>query len=111
MSARALENKILKACASGGKLRAILANVFGHGNKEAPRYNGRATVTSDGFIMCGFTDSNGSRHMGAFVGSYSDLENNLEGLSRFMKLTPAEKDYLLARVAGWIATDYRSKRA
>lgn len=104
-----LKNKILRGCSTGGQLHAILACVLGEGI-PAPHYYGKASVTSDGFVMCSFVDRNGEGHSGAFVGSMGDLERNLDGLASFLHLSVAERDALWQAVEGWIAVDYRSRR-
>jgi hypothetical protein len=71
---------------------------------------GQASVTSDGFVTCSFIDARGNSHLGAFVGSISDLDENIARLEKHLKLTAGEIEELNAAVAGWIAVDYRSMR-
>ena len=35
---------------------------------DTRQFHGKACITSDGFLLCDFTDSHGNFHMGAFVG-------------------------------------------
>jgi hypothetical protein len=58
---------------------------------EGPSFDGKALVTSDGFVMCNFTDSYGQYHMGAFVGDISDLDRNVAGLSAHVKLNETDR--------------------
>jgi hypothetical protein len=95
------------AATSGSQFGAILHCAFGV-EKEAPCFNGKASVTSDGFVMCNFTDKNGEGHWGAFVGSVSDLKRNVEGLAKHLKLNAADRSALTLAVAGWVAQDWRS---
>ncbi len=86
---------------------AILAAAMGREPLTTARYVGRAVCTSDGYLMCSFVGEDGDHHMGAFVGSYGDLEQNLIRLGKHLGLTAEEKLELGDLVDGWIATDYR----
>jgi hypothetical protein len=92
----------------GSKFGAIIKSALGLGEGEnGPRFSGKASITSDGFVMCNFIDAHGELHFGAFVGDVSDLTNNFEGLSKHLGLTPRDKTELKAALDGWIGTDYR----
>lgn len=86
---------------------AMLAAMLGREPLTSAKYVGKATVTSDGFIMCGFEDADGDYHHGAFVAGYSEVERNMVGLAKHLKV---KEDKLLALLRSWIATDYRSAR-
>lgn len=101
-----LKTEIL-ATTRGTQTGAILACIFGEDRDAEPRFEGKAIVTSDGFLMANFVDSNGTYHHGAFVGSVSDLDENLVRLQRHMGLTNAQYGELTADVDSWIQTDYR----
>lgn len=102
-----LKTKIL-AATRGTQTGAILACIFGEDREAEPRFEGKAIVTSDGFLMANFVDRNGAYHHGAFVGAVSDLDENLLRLKRHMDLTNAEYNALTALAADWVAQDYRS---
>lgn len=95
------------AATRGTRLGAILHAALGV-EKPAPCFNGRATVTSDGFFMCDFTDGNGNQHMGAFGGAVADLERNLNGLAAHLHLIKPARAGLFATIRQWFDTDYRS---
>lgn len=97
------------AATKGSKFGAILACAAGV-EQPAPYFSGKASVTSDGFVMCNFTDHRGYGYMGAFVGSISDLDRNVEGLARHLKLSAEDHDALKALVENWFGQDYRSKK-
>jgi hypothetical protein len=99
------------AATRGTRFGAILACAMDIERDATPRFVGKAAVTSDGFVMCSFVDRDGNGHLGAFVGAASDLDSNVDGLARHLRLTDADSRALAALVAGWIATDYRARRA
>lgn len=76
-------------------------------DRSGPRFIGKAVITSDGFAMCDFVDRNGEHHIGAFVGAWSDVERNMEGLAEHLKLTRKEAESFAKVIQSWIATDYR----
>lgn len=117
---QALKEKIV-ATTSGTKTGAILRCALGlnrtTGDSKGPQtevigpaFIGKASVTSDGYVMCNYIDRDGTPHMGAFVGSVSDLDDNLKHVRNFMGLTAEQYNALTAAVADWIATDYRPKQ-
>lgn len=75
-----------------------------------PKFEGKAAITSDGFVMCNFVGEDGEHHMGAFVGSANDLMANIAKLSAHCKLTPQEDLALNTAVEAWVSTDYREQR-
>ena len=75
---------------------------------ENPQFIGKATVTSDGFLMCGFIDQHGGQHMGAFVGSLDDLWHNADGLAKHLKFNALEEAAFRKSLKDWIGQDYRS---
>ena len=77
---------------------------------EAPCFSGKATITSDNFVMANFTGADGRNHMGAFVGSVHDLIRNTEGLAKHLKLNDEERKELFGVIRGWVATDYSGGR-
>ena len=102
-----LTERIL-AATNGSQLGAILRCAFNkNGQTKRMLFVGQASVTSDGFVTCSFIDAWGNSHLGAFVGAISDLDANLAGLAKHLKLTAGEIEEMNAAVAGWIATDYR----
>ena len=75
----------------------------------SPCFVGKAIVTSDGYVMCDFIDRNAGYHLGAFVGSYEDLMNSVNGLAAHLKFTNLQKTSLQRVINLWIATDYRQR--
>lgn len=104
-----LKQRILSSSTKGGQLHAILACVLGI-EIPAPHYSGRGIITSDGFLIANFRDRAGNWHYGAFVGSYAELERNIEGLVEWMKLPPKDRAALRLEVLRWISQDYRTDR-
>jgi hypothetical protein len=77
----------------------------------APHFSGKATITSDNYVMATFWDRNGVGHSGAFVGSIHDVIRNTKGLADHLALTEEERAELVAIIRGWIAQDYSDGRA
>jgi hypothetical protein len=92
------------------QLGCILLAVIGKNAKHPPQFICGASITSDGFIMCSFVDRDGVGHMGAFVGSVSDLVTNFRGLADFLKLNDVDRTEMFDKVRAWIKTDYRTKK-
>jgi hypothetical protein len=95
------------AATSASKLGAIIACALDVQRDAVPRFEGKAVITSDGFLICNFVTRHGEHHMGALVGSIGDLDKNIEGLIRHLALKSDEAEELTAAVTNWIATDYR----
>jgi len=93
------------AATNGSKYGAILAAALGK-TIPAPHFNGRAGISSDGFVLADFTDAEGNEHPSAFVGSAADLATNTLSLAEYLKLSPEDRSELFATVRGWIANDY-----
>lgn len=74
-----------------------------------PRFSGKATITSDGFVMCNFTASNGENHMGAFVGSVTDLVRNTKGLGDHLKLSDDDRKEFYHTITNWIGMNYSGR--
>lgn len=92
---------------TGGQFHAIIAAILGRDPKTTAKFVGKASVTSDGFVMCSFVDPDGWHHHGAFVCAYSDLDRNIGGLKDHLDLTTAERVELDRLLLDWIDTDYR----
>ena len=95
------------AATRGSQFGAILRCAFDVEREAKPRFCGKATITSDGFVMCDFVDLNGGAHWGAFVGDFTGLDRNVEGLAKHLALNSDDHNALTAAVTNWIATDYR----
>jgi hypothetical protein len=97
------KDKAILATHNGqSRFGCILLSAMGRDTDATqPRFDRRATVTSDGFVICGFLNRNGEYHMGAFVGAYSDLLANCTGLAKHLKLTAKQSAELLALVVKW----------
>jgi hypothetical protein len=75
------------------KMAALLGAILGYDYGVRDSRGGRLTslnITSDGFVICGSTASDGG---GAFVGEAGDLHRNLAELIRAAKLTKAERKF------------------
>ena len=70
-----LKTKILSAT-RGTKLGAILRCAMGMNELGvAPRFVGKASVTSDSFIMCDLIDSDGNGHHLRFANDRDDVQS------------------------------------
>lgn len=98
----------LLAATRGTQLGAIARCALGRNDDSVPRFEGRASVTSDGFVMCDFVDRDGNGHWGAFVGSDDDLERNVIGVADHLQLSDAERAEWFAAMKKWVAQDWRS---
>jgi len=83
----------------GTKFGAVIACALNH-ETPAPYFSGKASVTSDGFVMCSYTHNNGEHRMSAFVGSFDDIQRNAIGLADHLKLTDEERGEYAATLAG-----------
>jgi len=79
------EDKALIAT-RGTRLGAILDCAMNVGRAKLPRFEGRATISSDGCVHCNFVDKGGYGHVSAFIGSVDDLSRNVEGLAEHLNL-------------------------
>jgi len=70
----------------------------------APYFLGKASLTSDGFLLCGFVDKEGGFRSGAFVGSKEDLDRNVRGLIKHLKLLAPEATAFEAAINSWVGT-------
>ena len=88
-------------------LGAVVLAAIGKTPANPPYLSGRATITSDGLLMCDFTSKDGVFHPGALVGDDEDFARNLLGLCNHCQLNNDEKIEFLARVNHWIEFDHR----
>lgn len=98
------------AATNGSQFGAILRCASERNTDQCPRFEGKAYITSDGFVMCSFVTRDGEYKSGAFVGSAKDLYRNVDGLSAHLRLSVDDQAALKALVDGWVASDYRSQR-
>lgn len=99
------------ACTQGTQLGAIARcalESIDFPNDRTPRFVGKASITSDGFIMCSFVTAQGESKPCAFVGSVSDLERTAIGVADHLELVKADRLAWFAKVREWIATDWRA---
>jgi hypothetical protein len=90
------------------QMHAILACAMGRDPLTTARFVGKATVTSDGYIQCDFVDHDGTGRRSAFVGSYGELEANLQSLViQHLGLGQDELQQATTLIESWIGTDYR----
>jgi hypothetical protein len=100
------QDRLLSAT-KGTQTGAIAKCVLGRNVAQGLRqYLGKASITSDGFVMCSFVDSAGQEHMGAFVGSVDDLRRNVIGVADHLKLSDEEREAWYRACRAWIASDY-----
>ena len=100
---------IKATCGTQSRLGAILVAALGRSERlQGRRIVGRASITSDGYVMVDFVDSHGRYHFKAFICSVEDLTRNLRGLSDMLKLSDAERIEMFDEVRKWIDVDYRA---
>lgn len=103
------QDKIL-AATNGTQLGAIARCALGRNEPgQMPAFTGRASITSDGFVMCNFVDKEGRGHMGAFVGAVSDLRGNILGVATHLNLNETERAAWFKVMKEWIAVDYSGR--
>jgi hypothetical protein len=94
------------AATRGSQFGAIIRCALGRDLEAVPRFVGKASVTSDGFIMCNFIDRDGDGYHGAFVGAKSDLTRNFRGLSDHLKLNDKDRAAFRKVLTTWLGTDW-----
>ncbi len=97
---KAAQDKLL-AATRGTQLGAIIRCAFDLERDAEPRFEGKATVTSDGFVMCNFIDRNGDGHWGAFVGSHSDYAANVHGVADHCKMDVEDRAAFFRAMDDW----------
>lgn len=80
---------------------AIVAAALGE-KIAAPCFIGRPSITSDNYVMCNFLDRDGNGRMGAFVGSFSDVQRNTRGLADHLKLSTEDRAEYAATLTKWL---------
>jgi len=98
------KERIMEA-AGGTMTGAVVACALGL-EINPPCYNGMAAVTSDGFVMCDFTDAGGQRHMGAMIGALDDLVANVVQLARHIDMVASERAEFAEALVAWIGIEY-----
>lgn len=101
------QNKAIRAT-EGTQFGAIIRCALGVEGLLVPRFVGKAVITSDGFVQCSFVTRDGEHKHMAFVGAWSDVERNMEGLAAHLKLTRAQAVEFADVIQAWISIDYRS---
>lgn len=94
--------------AQGTHTGAILVCALGRASL-GPRFSGKASITSDGFVMCDFVGRDGQFHPGALVGGVSELERNVLRLAEYLSLAEDARQELRRAIQAWIVNDYRSQ--
>lgn len=92
--------------ATRGSLFGAILSAATRTKIDAPCFIGRATMTSDGFVMCNFLDANQEGHMGAFVCHSTDLVRNTINLASHLRLDDDDRGALFEVVRNWISVDY-----
>ena len=72
-------------------------------------FSGRATVTSDGHIMCNFTTAEDEHHHGAYAGHIDQLAVYLDYLTTELQLDPVQTLELQRSLDAFIATSYEAR--
>ena len=102
------DRAIIATRGNATRLGAILLAALGRAEADdQPRFVGRASVTSDGFVLCDYVGLDGAHHPGAFVGDVVDLVSNTINLARHLNLSEIDSRTLYAVVQRWIVQDHR----
>lgn len=106
---RLRENWVFRAieATQGTKLGAIFLAMIEKQRRTRPQFRGKATITSDGFVMCDFIDRHNVLHLGALVCTVEELVANLRGLAEHLRLNDDEAQAMFQKAREWIAVDYR----
>jgi hypothetical protein len=88
------------------KTHAIIACMLGREANTPQKFVGRAIITSDGFCQCNFVDGAGTEHHQAFVGSWDEIEENVQLVAEDLSI-PEEQTAALLK--DWIGIDYQSR--
>ena len=91
----------------GTQSGAILRNALGENTEACPRFEGGASATSDGFLMCDFVDKDGNEHMGAFVGDVAGVSRMFANVVRHFKLTNQQAVALGDALDAWCGQCWR----
>jgi hypothetical protein len=86
----------------------MLLAALGRVPDKPPQFTGSPTTTSDGFMMCNFVNMQGEHHPGALAGEVADLERNIVGFPKHIRMTPDERKEFYAMWHRWMGPDYRS---
>ncbi len=93
----------------GSQFGAIIACALDIQRDALPRFSGKASVTSDGFVMCSFYTQDGDHKPGAFVGGFSDLKGNVDGLIRHLGFDAETAQTFRDLIQGWIGQDFSGR--
>ena len=103
----------LLAATRGSRIGAMLRAALGVERNAIPRFVGKASLTSDDYIICHFVDTHGDNHMGAFAGGYDDFQRNVRGLMDHCSLNKVEREQFAALMNDWVGAarfDHDAKR-
>lgn len=90
------------------KTHAIIAAIIGTEPKTEAYFTSKAIITSDGFMQANMVDSQGITRHQAFIGSYDDFVQNMQGVYAALELTAEERATFNQMIQDWIVIDYRS---
>lgn len=94
----------------GTRTGAIARCALGRNTEHlCPRYTGKASITSDRYVMCDFVDRDGRFHHGAFVGGVEELTANIVGVADHLRLSPPRRAEWFRVCRAWIAQDYSGR--
>jgi hypothetical protein len=72
-----------------------------------PRFNGRAIVTSDGFLICFFVGKDRQGHAGAFAGAANSFEKSCNAIAANARLDAEERRAFFDAIKSFVEIDYR----
>lgn len=100
--------KVLAATA-GTRFGAMIRCAYGVERDAQPRFIGRASITSDGFLMWSFVTASGEHKSGAFAGDAESYFANVVGLIRHLNLTADDRAEFSCKMQEAIGADWRPK--
>jgi hypothetical protein len=94
----------------GTRTGAIARCALGRNTEHLyPRFTGKASITSDRYVMCSFVDRNGCFRHDAFVGGVEELTANIVGVADYLRLSPPQRAEWFTICRAWIAMDYSGR--
>ena len=89
------------------RLGHVLLSVFGKAKHvAAPRFDGTATITREGHVLCAFIGRDGRMAI-ANIGTFEELVKNFRGLADMLKLADPDRVAMFAALQTWIEHDNR----
>lgn len=100
--------KDILAATRGTRFGAMIRAAYGLEREALPRFEGTASITSDGFLLWNFVTSDGDYKHGAFAGDAESYFANVSGLTRHLKLSGDARADFSCKMQEAIDKDWRT---